>query len=45
MNGKIKEEIVKQLDANVISVICYTTWLAKVVPVAKKDGKTRVCVD
>nr|XP_009623560.1 uncharacterized protein LOC104114751 [Nicotiana tomentosiformis] len=23
----------------------YTTWLANVVPVPKKDGKTRVCVD
>ena len=28
-----------------IQVICYITWLANVVPVPKKDGKTRVCVE
>ena len=35
----------KQMNAKVIQVIRYTTWLANVVPVPKKDGKTRVCVD
>ena len=35
----------KQLNAKVIQVIRYTTWLANVVPVPKKDVKTRVCVD
>ncbi|XP_069151790.1 uncharacterized protein [Solanum lycopersicum] len=42
---KIKKEMMKQLNAKVIQVICYTTWLANVVPVPKMDGKTRVCVD
>lgn len=42
---KIKEEIEKQFQAKVIQVARYTTWLANVVPVPKKDGKTRVCVD
>ncbi|XP_070046771.1 uncharacterized protein [Nicotiana tomentosiformis] len=42
---KIKEEITKQLGAKVIRVTRYPTWLANVVPVLKKDGKTRVCVD
>ncbi|XP_070031944.1 uncharacterized protein [Nicotiana tomentosiformis] len=42
MSVKIKEEITKQLGAKVIQ---YPTWLANVVPVPKKDGKTRVCVD
>jgi len=45
VSEKIKEEIMKQLNANVIQTIRYTTWLANVVPVPKKDGKTRVCVD
>ncbi|XP_070036516.1 uncharacterized protein [Nicotiana tomentosiformis] len=45
MSMKIKEEITKQLDAKVIRVTRYPTWLANVVPVPKKDGKTRVCVD
>ncbi|XP_070047278.1 uncharacterized protein [Nicotiana tomentosiformis] len=45
MSVKIKEEITKQLDAKVIRVTRYPTWLANVVPVPKKDGKIRVCVD
>ncbi|XP_010324801.2 uncharacterized protein [Solanum lycopersicum] len=45
LSKKIKEEIMKQLNAKVIQVIRYTTWLANVVPMPKKDGKTRVCVD
>ncbi|XP_049413101.1 uncharacterized protein LOC125876043 [Solanum stenotomum] len=35
----------KQLTANVIRVVQYTTWMTNVVPVPKKDGKIRVCVD
>ena len=35
----------KQMNAKVIQVICYITWLTNVVPVPKKDGKTSVCVD
>ena len=45
MSEKINEEIMTHLNAKVIQVICYITWLANVVPVPKKDGKTRVCVD
>ncbi|XP_070028705.1 uncharacterized protein [Nicotiana sylvestris] len=45
MSDKIKEEIMKQLSANVVRAIRYTTWVANVVPVLKKDGKTRDCVD
>ncbi|XP_015161970.1 uncharacterized protein [Solanum tuberosum] len=45
VSEKIKEEIMKQLNANVIQTIRYTTWLANIVHVPKKDGKTRVCVD
>ncbi|XP_060201150.1 uncharacterized protein LOC132629778 [Lycium barbarum] len=42
---KIKEEISKQFDAKVIRTTMYPTWLANIVPVPKKDGKVRVCVD
>ncbi|XP_055830762.1 uncharacterized protein LOC129899766 [Solanum dulcamara] len=42
---KVKKEVSKQIDANVIRVTKYPTWLANIVPVPKKDGKIRVCVD
>ena len=41
----MKEEIQKQLSVGFISVVQYPEWLANVVPVSKKDGKVRVCVD
>ena len=42
---KIKEEVQKLLDAGFIEVAKYPEWVANVVPVPKKDGKIRVCVD
>ncbi|KAL6323760.1 hypothetical protein AAG906_002228 [Vitis piasezkii] len=42
---QVKEEIQKQLSVGFISVVEYPEWLASVVPVPKKDGKVRVCVD
>ncbi|XP_070032927.1 uncharacterized protein [Nicotiana tomentosiformis] len=45
MSDKIKEEIMKQLSANVVRAVRYTTWVANFVPVPKKDEKTRVCID
>ncbi|XP_070035446.1 uncharacterized protein [Nicotiana tomentosiformis] len=41
MSVKIKEEITKQLDAKVIRVTRYPTWLSNVVPVPKKDVSRR----
>ncbi|XP_070004225.1 uncharacterized protein [Nicotiana sylvestris] len=41
INVKIKKEITKQFDVKVIWVTRYPTWLANVVPVPKKDGKTK----
>ena len=35
----------KQLIVGFLSVVEYHEWLANVVPVPKKDGKVRVCVD
>ena len=42
---QIKEEIQKQLRVGFLLVVEYPEWLANVVPVPKKDGKVRVCVD
>ena len=42
---QILEEVQKQLTAKVIRSLKYPTWLANIVPVPKKDGKVRVCVD
>ena len=45
MSLKIKEEVSKQLDAGILQVTEYPTWLANVIPVPTKDGKVRVCVN
>ena len=42
---KIKEEVEKQYNAGFLRVVNYPKQLANVVPVSKKDGKVRMCVD
>lgn len=42
---KIKEEVIKQYKAGFLLVSHYTEWLANIVPVPKKDGKVRMCID
>ena len=42
---KIKEEVKKQLDAGFLEVAKYPQWVANIVPMPKKDGKVRMCVD
>ena len=42
---QVKKEIQKKLSVGFILVVQYPEWLANVVPVPKKDGKVRVCVD
>ena len=42
---KIKEEVKKLLEVGFIEVSNYPEWVANVVPVLKKNGKVRVCVD
>ncbi|XP_070025432.1 uncharacterized protein [Nicotiana sylvestris] len=45
VSDKIKVEVTNQLKAGVIRVVRYTTSLANVVLVPKKDGKTRSFVE
>uniref|UniRef100_A0A2N9HCS7 Uncharacterized protein n=1 Tax=Fagus sylvatica TaxID=28930 RepID=A0A2N9HCS7_FAGSY len=35
----------KQLKAGFLSTVTYSDWVANIVPVPKKDGKVRMCVD
>ena len=42
---QIKKEIEKLLDARFIKPCMHPVWLANVVPVKKKNGQIRVCVD
>ncbi len=42
---KIKEEVQKQFDAGFLQEVKYSEWVANIVPVPKKDGKVRMCVD
>ena len=45
MSVIIKEEFTKELEAKVIEVSQYPSWLANIIPVPKKDGKVQICVD
>jgi hypothetical protein len=42
---KIKEQVQKQLNAGFLTVARYPEWVENRVPVPKKDGKVRMCVD
>src|ERR1044072_4766820 len=42
---KIKEEIERRLRSKFIRTSRYVDWLANVVPVIKKNGTLRVCID
>lgn len=45
LEQKIKEEVEKLRKAGFIRPIQYPDWLANIVPVKKKNGQVRVCVD
>ena len=42
---KIKKKVKKQLHTGFLEVSKYPQWVANIVPVSKKDGKVRMCVD
>ena len=42
---EVKKEVQKMLDAGFIRPCQYAEWISSVVPVQKKDGRWRVCVD
>ena len=42
---KIKEEVEKQYNIGFLKVVNYPEWFANVVPIPKKDGKVKMCVD
>ena len=45
MAVKIKEEVIKQINSGFLVTSVYPQWIANIVPVPKKDGKVRMCVD
>ncbi|TYK06279.1 uncharacterized protein E5676_scaffold157G00630 [Cucumis melo var. makuwa] len=43
--SQIEEEVNKLIEARFICEVKYPTWIANIVPVRKKNGQLRVCVD
>lgn len=41
----VEKEIKKMLDAQIILPLRYSNWVANLVPVRKKNGEIRLCVD
>ena len=41
----IEKEVKKLLDAKIIVPLRYSSWIANLVPVCKKNGEIRLCVD
>ena len=41
----IEKEVKKMLDAKIIVPLIYSSWIANLVPVRKKNGEIRICVD
>jgi hypothetical protein len=42
---EVKKEVEKMLEAGFIRTCRYAEWISSVMPVQKKDGRWRVCVD
>jgi hypothetical protein len=41
----VKKEVERLLDANFIRPCRYAEWISNIIPVYKKNGKMRVCID
>jgi hypothetical protein len=41
----VKSEVQRLLDASVIREVMYPKWLVNIMPVMKKNGKWRMCID
>jgi hypothetical protein len=42
---EVKKEVEKMIEAGFIRTCRYAEWISSVVPIQKKDGRWRVCVD
>ena len=42
---KVEEEVNKLIEAGFIREVKYPTWISRMVPVDKKNGQIRICVD
>ena len=42
---EIEKEVNKLIDAGFIREVKYPTWIVNIVPVRKKNGQLRICVD
>jgi len=42
---KINEEVEKQFNVGFLAMVQYPQWVANIVPVPKKDGNVRMCID
>lgn len=42
---KVHDKVIKQYESGFLMVTNYPEWLANIVPVPKKDGKVRMCID
>lgn len=45
MSLKIREKVRKQFNAGFLVVVKYPQWVTDIVPIHKKDGKLRMCMD
>ena len=45
VSEKIKAEVMKKLNAGFFVVTSYPQWVSNVVPMPKKEGKVRMCID
>ncbi|KAH9297816.1 hypothetical protein KI387_029498, partial [Taxus chinensis] len=41
----VKEEVIKLLQVGFMKPVDYSQWVSNIVPVLKKNGKIRICID